>query len=76
MNKLLKTALKAAPRMMRTSRDPRKVALQKAAMWAVSRMRPEPKRGVSGRSAAMGLGAAALAIPVGLWVGRKLRSGE
>ncbi|HEX7243340.1 MAG TPA: hypothetical protein VF263_23860 [Longimicrobiaceae bacterium] len=76
MNKVLKTALKTAPRMMGMSRDPRKVALEKAAKWAVSRVRPQPKRGLSGRSAALGLGAAALAVPLGLWLGSRLREGE
>lgn len=76
----MKTAVKAAPKMMRAAqavrgvRDPRKAALMKAARWAAERMQPEPKRDTA-RSAAIGLGAAAIAIPLGLWLGRRLRAG-
>jgi len=77
----MKTAVKAAPKMVRAARavrgvrDPRKAALMKAARWAAEQLHPEPKRSV-GRNAAIGLGAAVLAVPLGLWLGRRLREGE
>lgn len=77
MKKLMKTAAwAAAPKMMFAARNPRKAALVKAAGWAMGRVRPQSRRSHTGRNAALGLGAAALAIPLGLWVGRMLRGGE
>ncbi len=74
--KVLKAATwAAAPKTMLALKNPRKAALVKAAGWAVGRMRPEPKRH-TGRNAVIGLGAAAIAIPLGMWVGRMLRGEE
>jgi hypothetical protein len=74
--KLMKAAAwAAAPKAMFAVKNPRKAALVKAAGWAAGRLRPAPKRH-TGRNAALGLGAAALTIPLGLWVGRKLRGEE
>lgn len=80
-SKLVKAAAFAvAPKMMFAAKNPRKAALLKATQWAVERVRPAPKRSalgsLSGRSAAVGLGAAAVAVPLGLWLGRRLREGD
>jgi hypothetical protein len=79
-SKLVKAAAwAAAPQMMFAAKNPRKAALMKATRWAVERVRPAPKRSalatLGGRSAAVGLGAAAVAVPLGLWLGRRLREG-
>lgn len=66
----------AAPKMMFAAKNPRKAALLKATQWAVSRVRPAPRRSHTGRTAAVGLGAAAVAVPLGLWLGRRLRQGD
>lgn len=63
----------AAPKMMFAAKNPRKAALIKAAGWAVDRVRPQRRRSHVGRNTAVGLGAAAVAIPLGLWLGRRLR---
>lgn len=74
MNKLMKTAAwVTAPKMMFAAKNPKKAALMKAAGWAVERVRPNRRRSHLGRNTALGLGAAALAVPLGLWVGRRLR---
>lgn len=66
-----------APRLMFARRNPRKAALLAATGWVSSRVMPQRRKRTSfGRTAAQGLGAAALAIPVGLWVGRKAMAGE
>ncbi|HEV2147906.1 MAG TPA: hypothetical protein VGR37_10930 [Longimicrobiaceae bacterium] len=76
-SKIVKAAAwAAAPKMMFAAKNPRKAALLKATRWAVGRVRPEPKRSLTGRNAAVGLGAAALAVPLGLWLGRKLRQDD
>jgi hypothetical protein len=76
-SKLVKAAAwAAAPKMMFAAKNPRKAALMKATQWAVERVRPAPKRNAVGRSAAVGLGAAAVAVPLGLWLGRRLREGD
>jgi hypothetical protein len=75
---LVKSALKTAawvkaPRLMFAKRNPRKAALLAATSWVVGRVLPNRKKRTSrGRTAVQGLGAAAVAIPVGLWAGRKL----
>lgn len=77
MKKLIKTAaFAAAPKMMLMARNPKKAALLKAAGWAMGRVRPQPKRSSVGRNAALGLGAAALAVPLGMLMGRMLRGGS
>lgn len=71
--KILKAAAWAtAPKAMFAVRNPKKTALMKAAGWATSRVLPARRRPSPAMTAAKGFGAAALALPVGLWVGRKL----
>lgn len=66
-----------APRLMFARRHPRKAALLAATSWVTSRVLPQRrKRHSFTRTAVQGLGAAAVAIPVGLWVGRKTRGSE
>jgi len=61
-----------APKLMFARRNPKKAALFTAASWVTSRVLPHRRKKNSfGRTAIQGLGAAAVAIPVGLWVGRK-----
>ena len=62
----------AAPKLAFTLSHPRKAAMAKAASWAFSHVTPQRKRHSAGATAAKGLGAAAVALPVGLWLGRKI----
>jgi hypothetical protein len=75
--KALKTvAWVKAPKLMFAKRNPKKAALLAAAGWVTKRVLPQRRKRTSfGRTAAQGLGAAAVAIPVGLWVGRKAMGG-
>jgi hypothetical protein len=50
--------------------------LTRAAGWAMNRVRPQRKRNTLARTAAKGLGAAAVAIPLGFWLGRRSRGTE
>ena len=70
--KLAKGAAYAvAPKLSFAALNPKKAAFAKAASWAMDRAMPERRRR-SRRSMAMkGIGAAALAVPVGLWLGRR-----
>lgn len=69
--KVMKTAgVAAASRIASKQGD----NLARAAEWASDRVRPRRKRNVMGITAAKGLGAAALALPIGLWLGRRRRS--
>lgn len=62
-----------APRLMFARRHPRKAALLAAGSWVANRVRRRRHRPSLARTAAQGLGAAAVAIPLGVWAGRKLR---
>lgn len=80
--KVLKAAgYAAAPKLTFLASNPQKAALVKAGAWAgeqvVNRMvpnrfRPQPKRTSFGMTAVKGLGAAAIAAPLGWWLGRML----
>lgn len=77
---MIKKALKAAawttaPKAMFATKHPRKAALARAAQWTAQRVGAAPRRrGPSaGQVAARGLAAAALALPIGLWLGRRGR---
>lgn len=50
--------------------------LSRAAEWATDKVRPQRKRNRMRMTAVKGLGAAAVALPVGLWLGRRRRSGD
>lgn len=77
MRKLMKTAAwAAAPKAMFAMKNPKKAALLKAAGWATQRVLPHRRKSHTGRNVALGLGAAALAIPLGLWAGRRMRGSE
>jgi hypothetical protein len=64
-----------APKLMLARRNPKKAALLAAASWVSSRVMPRRRRPSFARTAVQGLGAAAVAIPVGLWLGRKALGG-
>lgn len=71
--KLLKGAgYIAAPKLSFALLHPRKAAMASMAAWAVDHMTPHRRRSHFGSTAAKGIGAAALALPVGLWLGRRM----
>lgn len=78
---LTKKALKTvgwvkAPRLMFAKKNPKKAAFLAATSWVTSRVLPgRKKKSTFGLSTRRGLGAAAVAIPVGLWMGRKAMGG-
>ncbi len=77
MRRLLKgAAWMKAPRLMFAAKNPRKAALMKAVGWVTNRVTPRRKRTSAGKVALQGIGAAAVALPLGLWVGRKVRGGS
>lgn len=72
MNPLLKTAAKhAVPHLASLTRGRKKKMLVKAGRWAAGQVVRKQKVSM-GAMAFKGLGAAAIAIPVGMWLGRKL----
>jgi hypothetical protein len=75
MNPLLMTAAKhAVPHLATLTRGRKKKMLVKAGRWASSHVMRRQRHSMAGM-ALKGLGAAAIAVPVGLWLGRKLLSG-
>lgn len=73
MNKLFKTAsYLAAPKLTFAASNPKKAALLKAGKWAAGRVMPSRRRPSYGMMALKGLGAAAVALPIGMWLGRKV----
>ena len=72
MNPLLKTAARhAVPHLASLTRGRKKKMLVNAGRWAAGQMGRKQKVSM-GTMALKGLGAAAVAIPVGMWLGRKL----
>jgi hypothetical protein len=65
-----------APKLTFTALNPKKAAAVKAADWALGRISPSHRRRTRNRSRMTGLGAAAVALPVGLWLGRRLLWGR
>ena len=47
----------------------KQVATKKAASWAMNRVSPSRRR--QNRNRVIGLGAAVIALPIGLWLGRR-----
>jgi hypothetical protein len=75
MRRVLKMAAWAkAPRLMFAKRHPKKAAFVAATGWLTRRLGRRQKPSMV-KTAAQGIGAAAVAIPLGLWVGRKMRGG-
>lgn len=62
----------AAPKLTYALRNPKKTALFKAAGWAANRFTPSRTRVSAGAVAAKGIGAAAIAVPLGWWLGKRL----
>ena len=76
MNPLLKTAAKhAIPHLHELTRGRKKKMLKHAGKWAANHVIRKQKASM-GSMALKGLGAAANAIPVGMWIGKKLLSGD
>lgn len=74
MNRVLKAvSYAAAPKLTFAARNPRKAAVAKAGQWALGRVMPSRRRTSYGKMALKGLGAAAVALPVGMWLGRRAR---
>jgi hypothetical protein len=74
MNRILKAAsYAAAPKLTFTALNPKKAAVAKAGQWALGRVMPSRRRPSYGRMAMKGIGAAAIALPVGMWIGRRAR---
>ena len=72
MNPTLKTAARmAAPHLLALTRGKRKKMIVGAGKWAARQMAKKQKKAAV-RLAFKGLGVAAVAVPVGLWVGKKL----
>lgn len=75
MKKLLKTAaVAAAPKMALAAMNPKKAAALKAGKWAMGRVMRKKRGPSAGEMALKGLGAAAVALPLGLWLGRRFNA--
>lgn len=66
---LMKAAVRAAAPRLRAK------ALKRASHWVEEVMSPPRRQSSMGMTAAKGLGAAAVAIPLGIWLGRRFLSG-
>jgi hypothetical protein len=69
-------AYAAMPKGTFAALNPGKAAVGKAASWAIDRAMPERKRKSSNRSAITGIAAAVVAVPIGMWLGRRIWSNE
>ena len=77
MNPLLKTAAKhAVPHLATLTRGRKKRMLARAGKWAAGQVMRKQSRSSMGGMALKGLGAAAIAVPVGMWLGRRLLAGD
>ncbi|MEX2584684.1 MAG: hypothetical protein WD766_15555 [Gemmatimonadota bacterium] len=61
----------AAPKATFAALNPGKAAMVKAASWTMDRVSPSRRRRSRTRSTMAGIGAAAVAIPVGFFLGRR-----
>lgn len=72
-NRLLSAAgYAAAPRLAFALQHPGKMAVASAAGWVANRISPRRRHSSRGATAAKGFGAAAVALPVGMWLGRRI----
>jgi len=62
----------AAPKLTFALDMPRKAAMAGAASWAMNRVTHRHRRPSLAMTAAKGLGAAAIALPIGMWLGRRM----
>ena len=77
MKKIFKgAAWLAAPKLMFAAKNPKKAAFVKAVDWASDLAGGKKKRNSTVGTAMKGLGAAALALPLGLWAGKKFLGGD
>jgi hypothetical protein len=77
MNPMLKRAAKhAVPHLATLTRGRKKRMLVKAGKWAAGRVMHKRARTSMGTLALRGLGVAVLAVPVGMWLGRKMMAGQ
>lgn len=75
--KLMKgMAYGAAPKLAFAAFNPRKAAFAKAAGMMMDHLTPEHHRRSRRTSNLAGFGAAAVAIPVGIWLGRRFFGSE
>jgi hypothetical protein len=61
----------AAPKLTFAALHPKQAALKKGASWAMSRMGHQPRHR-SSHLGMIGLGAAAIALPLGVLIGRRM----
>lgn len=77
MNRVMKLAsYAAAPKLTFAARHPKRAAVAKAGQWALGKVMPRRRKPAYGSMALKGFGAAAVALPVGMWLGRKARGGS
>lgn len=65
-------AYAAMPKGTFAALNPGKAVVGKAASWAIERALPERKRVPSSRSTMTGIAAAVVAVPIGMWLGRRI----
>ncbi|MEX0911870.1 MAG: hypothetical protein WD737_03380 [Gemmatimonadota bacterium] len=65
-----------APKATFALLNPGKTAAIKAASWTMDRISPARRRRARTRAALPGIGAAAVAVPLGVWLGRRIWSGR
>jgi hypothetical protein len=63
-----------APRLTFAATNPKKAAFGKAAEWAIDRVAPNRRKSRNRNNTLTGLGAAAVAVPIGFWIGRRFWS--
>jgi hypothetical protein len=66
----------AFPKSTFAMMNPGKAAFGKAAGWAMEQAMPDRRRKARRRATMAGLGAAAVALPIGFYIGRRMWSGD
>ena len=69
-------AYAAFPKSTFAMMNPGKAAFGKAASWAMEHTMPDHHRKTRRRATMTGLGAAAVALPIGFYIGRRMWSGN